>query len=240
MERDFTRFSEFLDSLENEVYEESASDVHKILSIRNINAIKSMGACPKDSKVLDVGYGMGYASEHFQSIGCDVTAITLHNQEIEKAELCGTKIIKCDQSFTDFEDESFNLVWARHVLEHSAVPLFTIMEFCRIIKHDGFIYIEVPEPDTVYHHEDNPNHYSVFTKLIWESLFKKAQLMVYACERMPLEAEKNGKDYFMWFLCKKSAGLFPILVEYLDTKEQALLNSLNSSRPFKVLKTHVE
>jgi ubiquinone/menaquinone biosynthesis C-methylase UbiE len=61
----------------------------------------------------------------------------------------------------DFDDESFDLVWARHALEHSVVPAFLLSEFHRLTKPGGVLYVEVPAPDTACVHETNPNHHSV-------------------------------------------------------------------------------
>jgi ubiquinone/menaquinone biosynthesis C-methylase UbiE len=78
-----------------------------------------------------------------------------------------------DQSFLDFDDASFDLLWARHVLEHSFMPHYTLTEFRRVLRPGGIMYLEVPAPDTLLH-ERNPNHYSVLGKTMWTALLERS------------------------------------------------------------------
>lgn len=76
-------------------------------------------------------------------------------------------------SFLDFSDETFDVVWCRHVIEHSVFPYFTMAEMFRILKPGGVFYMEVPGVGTGCKHETNPNHYSVLTKEMWISLMQR-------------------------------------------------------------------
>jgi predicted SAM-dependent methyltransferase len=58
-------------------------------------------------------------------------------------------------------DESVDFIFARHVLEHSPYPMFTLLEFNRVLTLGGKIYIEVPAPGCERRHEYNANHYSI-------------------------------------------------------------------------------
>ena len=57
---------------------------------------------------------------------------------------------------------SVDFIFLRHTLEHSPYPIFTLMEYNRVLKQGGKIYIEVPAPDCERRHEYNLNHYSIF------------------------------------------------------------------------------
>ncbi len=83
-----------------------------------------------------------------------------------------------DQSFLDFEDESFDFIWCRHCIEHSVFPYFTLSEIFRVLKSKGYLYIEVPAPETSCKHQANKNHYSVLGKQMWLELFKRTGLIV--------------------------------------------------------------
>ena len=61
-----------------------------------------------------------------------------------------------------YYDESVDFIFLRHALEHSPYPIFSLMEYNRILKQHGKIYIEVPAPNCVRKHEFNLNHYSIF------------------------------------------------------------------------------
>ena len=78
-----------------------------------------------------------------------------------------------DFAFLEFPDESFDLVWCRHAIEHSLFPFFTLAELHRVLKPGGVLYLEVPAPDTSCRHQTNPNHYSVLGKSMWVELIRR-------------------------------------------------------------------
>ena len=61
-----------------------------------------------------------------------------------------------------YYDESVDFIFLRHALEHSPYPIFSLIEYNRLLKQGAKIYIEVPQPDCDRKHEWNPNHYSIF------------------------------------------------------------------------------
>ena len=81
-----------------------------------------------------------------------------------------------DQSFLEFADNYFDFVWCRHCLEHSIFPYFTLQEISRVIKPEGYLYIEVPVPDTSCQNQTNKNNYSVLGKSMWLDLIKRSGL----------------------------------------------------------------
>jgi SAM-dependent methyltransferase len=60
-----------------------------------------------------------------------------------------------------YYDESVDFLFCRHSLEHSPYPIFTLMEYNRVLKQNGKLYIEMPAPDCPRAHEWNLNHYSI-------------------------------------------------------------------------------
>jgi ubiquinone/menaquinone biosynthesis C-methylase UbiE len=90
---------------------------------------------------------------------------------MESAKELGFDVRLMDMSFLDFDDESFDLVWCRHALEHSVMPIITLMEFRRVLKSDGFLFVEVPMDNCL--HIENKDHYSLFPDATWQALFRK-------------------------------------------------------------------
>src|SRR5206468_3519217 len=119
-------------------------------------------------------------------------------------EVCrakGLHVRQMDQNFIDFADCEFDLLWCRHVLEHSFAPLFTLTEYRRITKPTGLAYVEVPAPETSAHHEANPNHYSVFTHAVWLSLFRRTGFTVERSTDLSF-AVPCGPDMYWAFLLR--------------------------------------
>ena len=87
--------------------------------------------------------------------------------------------VRCmDQSFLDFPAASFDAVWCRHCLEHSIYPYFTLSGFHRVLKPGGWLYVEVPAPDTASAHQTNRNHYSVLGKSMMASLLDRSRFRI--------------------------------------------------------------
>jgi len=107
-----------------------------------------------------------------------------------------------DQSFLNFPDQAFEFIWCRHCLEHSIFPYFTLCEFFRLLKTKGYLYIEVPAPDTSCHHERNQNHYSVLGKSMWIELIKRSGFNVLDTIDLSFEVPA-GPDIYWAFIQQK-------------------------------------
>lgn len=175
--RDFSRFDRFLDGLASDVYPEPPAEPHLSITRGAIDELHRAGLLSAGMRVLDIGCGQGLALEQFQALGLEAHGITLGAD----AGICRAKgfdVHDMDQNFMDFDDGSFDILWCRHVLEHSVAPLFTLSEYKRVTKPRGLIYVEVPAPDTSAHHETNVNHYSVLTISSWLHLFARVGFAV--------------------------------------------------------------
>jgi hypothetical protein len=58
------------------------------------------------------------------------------------------------------------------------VPLFTLSEYRRVIRPGGFVYIDVPAPDTEAHHETVSGNISMLTLSAWLHLHARAGFTV--------------------------------------------------------------
>jgi len=100
--------------------------------------------------------------------------VTLNQTDVDVCRSLGYDVRYMDQSFLDFPDESFDVLWVRHCLEHSVFPYFTLSGFHRVLKPGGWLYVEVPAPDTSCAHQTNGNHYSVLGKSMLGSLIERS------------------------------------------------------------------
>ncbi len=199
------RFLEFLEKTEKEAYPETPMNIHTEITQLAFERLGEFTTIDSSTRVLDVGCGQGPALRHFREKGALVVGTTLNSTDLDVCRAQGFEVHAMDQSFMDFEDKSFNLVWARHVLEHSVMPLYTLHEFHRLLSDEGLLYLEVPDTDTDAAHAWNLNHYSIFTKQSWFALFDKAGFVCidgreYA---MRLQEGAGGRDRYLGFYCRK-------------------------------------
>jgi len=148
------------------VYDEGDSQYHKQLTGQVVTSYIDPLNLPKDAHILDLGCGPGYFLDEMQTRGyTNVTGVTLSPGDIKLCEDKGHRIKKYDLSFLPqkdgYHDESVDFIFLRHALEHSPFPIFSLVEYNRVLKQGSKIYIEVPAPDCDRKHEWNLNHYSI-------------------------------------------------------------------------------
>jgi len=152
----------------NHIYDEGESGYHKEITGKVVTDYIDKLNLPKDAHILDLGCGPGYFLDEMKSRGyTNTVGVTLSPGDIALCENKSHKIKQYDLSFlpqTDgYYDESVDFIFLRHALEHSPYPIFSLMEYNRVLKQGSKIYIEVPAPDCERKHELNPNHYSILT-----------------------------------------------------------------------------
>lgn len=196
------KLEDFLDYIESQTYPEPVSQVHDAISGQMLDRLLSQYQFPERCKVLDVGCGQGVALEKFKAQGFIATGITLNQQDVDTCVEKGFNVSKSDQSFLEFEDNSFDLVWNRHCIEHSIFPFFTLHGLFRVLRKGGLLYLEVPAPDTSARHQTNPNHYSVMQQSMWIELITRTGFTL----QETLDLDFNlpaGPDKYLVFIAKK-------------------------------------
>lgn len=148
------------------IYDEGDSKFHQQLTKQVVETYIDPLNLPKDAHILDMGCGPGYFLDEMKEREyTNVHGVTLSPGDIKICEDKGHVIKKYDLSFLPqkdgYYDESVDFIFLRQALEHSPYPIFTLMEYNRVLKQGSKIYIEVPAPDCDRKHEYNLNHYSI-------------------------------------------------------------------------------
>jgi len=160
------------------LYDEGDSPMHKLLTEETVKKYIDPLNIPKNAKILDLGCGPGYFLDEMKARGyTDLVGVTLSPNDIKMCEDKGFTIQKYDMSFLPqkegYYDESVDFIFLRHSLEHSPYPIFSLMEYNRVLKQGSKIYIEVPAPDCERKHEFNLNHYSILGENQLAALIKR-------------------------------------------------------------------
>lgn len=136
---------------------------HVDLTLRAIGSLDYMF----NAKVLDVGCGfLGYTRGYFLTHGFQWMGIDKNFEDAEQ------NIHKCEmEDMTFIPDNSLDLVFVCHSLEHSEQPIKALQEFRRVLKVGGYLFISMPlhcEKQILGGDED---HISVFTPTQMKRLF---------------------------------------------------------------------
>jgi len=151
----FDRFNQHLNDLEQDIYSQPEDVAHRLWADQTIKTMT-----PPDVKsVLDVGCGTGFCQDSFKSLNEDIIyeGITKSKQDLETARHRGRNVFIGDMTDLYYDDESFDMILARHVLEHSPFPVISLMEWYRVSSK----YLLLVAPAPAYWEWGGKNHYSM-------------------------------------------------------------------------------
>lgn len=203
------------------LYDEGDSAMHEKLTAQVAEHYITPLNLPKDARIVDLGSGPGYfldylkANEYTNYVGVGLGA--------KDNALCRSKghpIKEYDISFLPqsdgFTDESVDLVFLRHALEHSPYPIISLVEYNRILKLGGYMYVEVPAPDCERRHEFNLNHYSILGSTQLQALLHRTGFETVKFDTLEFTINVNVPDSdepktvtekYYTILCKKKKPL---------------------------------
>lgn len=119
-----------------------------ILSCRRL---ASLAKIKKNSRVLDVGFGIGGPARFLvKELGCNIVGINISHMQINTARrLTEKKLLDHTLKFgwgdaeaIPFEDKSFDVVWTMNMFYHINDKTAAIREFRRILKDQGTLAFE--------------------------------------------------------------------------------------------------
>lgn len=198
------RLVSFINKIEGETYPEAPMLQHTIITSQILECLMTQFGLNPKARILDIGCGQGPALDYLRDKGyLSAIGLTLNDEDVRVCREKGHDVRKMDQSFLEFPDGSFDFIWARHVIEHSIFPYFTLTEFARVLAPGGTLYLEVPAPETSCHHENNPNHYSVLGHGAWSSLIGRCGFTIRHEGRYTFPIAM-GVDEYWGFVCSKA------------------------------------
>lgn len=183
MNRDFRHLNLYLNKLIPDAYNAPPDEQHTKWALEVFNLWWANNKQVKE--VLDVGCGdTAFMKPYFEGMGAKYHGIALNSNSPD--------VTNGDFSFLDFEDESVDLIWSRHSLEHSPMPLISLMEWYRVSR--AWLCLVLPNP--IYYGWAGLNHYSVMHpnqiefllkragwNIIWSNFSEETELR-YVCEKV--------------------------------------------------------
>tara|TARA_Y100000590_G_scaffold400418_1_gene484470 strand:- start:1203 stop:1859 length:657 start_codon:yes stop_codon:yes gene_type:complete len=189
------KIEQFLKKVESEVYSEPDSPMHTQMIDMVVKDLleNQLKETDKQIRILDIGCGQGYALIKFKEAGFEnLQGITMSKEDVDKTIERGFKCENMDQSFMTFDDNSFDFMFSRHCLEHSPFPYLTLIEYFRVCKPNGRIYIEMPAPNNHRPLERIANHYSIMDTKMWGALMMRVGWQVLVANHFTIKLTDNN------------------------------------------------
>jgi SAM-dependent methyltransferase len=202
------------------IYDEGPSDLHEKLTKEVVSTYIDPLNLRKDAVIVDMGCGPGYFLDEMKARGyTNYVGVGLSPGDNKTARSKGHTVKEHDMSFLPqqegWHDESVDFIFLRHALEHSPYPIFTLMEYNRLLKQFGKMYIEVPAPDCDRNFEFVPNHYSIFGEKQLAALLDRTGFKIDAFNTIEFDATisqpegdvKSVKERYFCILVTKQRPL---------------------------------
>lgn len=154
---------------------------------------------PKDVSFLDVGCNGGWLLNELKNSGyMNGQGISISKDDVKKCTERNVKVTLMDMNRITFPDNAFDVVWARHSLEHSITPLVALNHFKRIVKKEGLIVLVLPAYNEIS--LNARSHVFVLNEKQWEKLFRLLNLRLISF----LHQQNYGQGYEeYWYLLGK-------------------------------------
>ena len=203
----------YYDHALNSIQDEGESDsLEKIIGQVVDNFIVPL-KLKKTAKILDIGSGVGYFTDHMSSLGyTDITSTTWTNGDEAALKKKGYNYIKTDINFINQPDTSYDFIFCRHALEHSPFPYFALLEYNRLLKKGGQLYVEMPASHGPRGAETWPQHFSVLGEIQLQSLIARSGFTIewYRNAQIPItntETKKVAQEMYNCVLAKKIGNI---------------------------------
>jgi len=165
--RDYRHLERYLNELTSDVYAQPPDDATQGLIVQLAKSwlpkLHGLGS------ILDVGCAQGQAIPVLRKYCEHVVGVTL-GQDAMLASHAGHHVYLADMTFLPFGPDEFKLLWCRHVLEHSPMPLLTLMEWHRVAEQWAIVIV----PSIEVHGYGRGQHYYTLLPEQWRVLFKRA------------------------------------------------------------------
>ena len=198
--RDYSRIDGYINKLYGDIYPQPEDDGHRGLGLRVIDHWMSrMTTC---HSVLDVGCGEGFCQPLFEKWNVEYEGIAL-GEDVMAAQEKGRNVKRMDFSFLNYPDNFFDLIFSRHSLEHSPMPLLTLMEWERVSAN--WLGLVVPAPE--WYGFTGRNHYSVMNFDQWKNILGVAgwNIMWSEVDSIVFNPDQPEalKPHEYWIMCEK-------------------------------------
>ncbi len=124
-------------------------------------------------KMLEAGCGRGEFLSHFKNLGLEVCGIDASPAAAEYVHGIPVSICDIEKERIPFDDESFDIVYSKSLIEHFIDPEKFVGEAYRVLKPGGMLLTLVPDWESNYKiYFDDYTHRTPFSTAALELLYR--------------------------------------------------------------------
>lgn len=152
----------------------------------------------KNAKILDAGCGDGWTMDQIRSAGyTNLWGIDINEEKLQIAnDHRHANVAKMLLPNLDFEDNSFDAIFCRHVYEHLLYPKKSLATFLRILKSGGVLFLIAPKSEI--NADSNESHVVKILKL--DDIANLMELVGFAVVE---QEEHILEELEFWLVAKK-------------------------------------
>ncbi len=134
-----------------------------------------------NGRALDIGCGSGKFMRAMNSLGWQFEGVEFNKVAVDACRKAGLTVFHGELQTAAYDDDSFDLITARHLIEHIPDPNNFVVEVARILKKGGYLVIETPNSQALgrrwfganWYANDVPRHLILFNPDNLDMLLKK-------------------------------------------------------------------
>lgn len=185
------------DDIKNQSAEGHRNDPSNAILIQMVADLNIKG------RALDVGCCTGYHTEQLKEMLGQADGIDINSRLLDIAWNFERHYCKVgDMHNLDFDNETFDLVFAHEVLEHSFDLLKVFSEACRVLKPNGWLVFSLPchnqskEQNNIKNFQENDPHFVKKTPNAIVNLAEQAGLNFFRGEVYPIGDYRYPQPFF--------------------------------------------
>jgi SAM-dependent methyltransferase len=170
---------------------------HRVRTCRR-QLLAALEYAPRATTVLDVGCSAGYLLEAARTLGLAAAGVDASHYAVDLCRQRGFRAEVGALEALPFPDGTFDVVTAKHTLEHTSAPLQALAEMRRVLQPGGVVFLVVPDASH-WLLGWFPRRGSAFRpdRLGWQhAVYYSDQTLAAACRRAGLEPVLAGKAVF--------------------------------------------
>ncbi len=127
----------------------------------------------QNENMLEIGCGRGEMLRNFKNLGLNVKGIDISPEAPKFHDDIEIRVCDVENQSLPYEDNTFDIVYSKSVLEHFYYPERYMKEVYRVLKPNGKILTLVPDWEVNYKtYFDDYTHRTPFTKVSLEDILK--------------------------------------------------------------------